>query len=193
VRDQALALSGLMSTKMYGPGVMPFQPEGIWASPYGNEKWVLSEGEDRYRRAVYTYHKRTSPYPSMLTFDGTTRDVCTARRIRTNTPLQALVTLNDPVYIDAARALAKRMRYAGTDVDRQIARGYYLALKCKIAPNKQAVLEKLHEKALKKYRSNPKLADELFGTEKVPDPPGSAAMVVVANALLNLDEVITKN
>ena len=193
VRDQALALSGLMSTKMYGPGVMPFQPEGIWASPYGNEKWVLSEGEDRYRRAVYTYHKRTSPYPSMLTFDGTTRDVCTARRIRTNTPLQALVTLNDPVYIDAARALAKRMRYAGTAVDRQIARGYYLALKCKIAPNKQAVLEKLHEKALKKYRSNPKLADELFGTEKVPDPPGSAAMVVVANALLNLDEVITKN
>ncbi len=126
VRDQAMVLSGLLSPKMYGPGVMPYQPEGIWASPYGNEKWVQSQGEDRYRRAVYTYHKRTSAYPSMLTFDGTSRNVCTARRIRTNTPLQALVTLNDPVYVEAAQALAKRMRYAGTEVDRQIARGYYL-------------------------------------------------------------------
>jgi Protein of unknown function (DUF1553)/Protein of unknown function (DUF1549)/Planctomycete cytochrome C len=193
VRDQAMVLSGLLSTKMYGPGVMPYQPEGIWASPYGNEKWVLSQGEDRYRRSVYTYHKRTSAYPSMLTFDGTSRNVCTARRIRTNTPLQALVTLNDPVYVEAAQALAKRMRYAGAEVDRQIARGYYLALKHKIDPKKGAILAKLYQKALAKYQADLKLTQELLGDQKVKNPAEYAALTIVANAILNLDEVITKS
>lgn len=193
VRDQAMVLSGLFSSKMYGPGVMPYQPEGIWASPYGNEKWVQSQGEDRYRRAVYTYHKRTSAYPSMLTFDGASRNVCTARRIRTNTPLQALVTLNDPVYVEAAQALAKRMRYAGAEVDRQIARGYYLALKHKIDAKKGAILAKLYQKALAKYQADPKLTQELLGEQKVKDPATHAALTIVANAILNLDEVITKS
>jgi hypothetical protein len=193
VRDQTLALSGLLSTKMYGPGVMPYQPDGIWASPYGNEKWVLSTGEDRYRRAVYTYHKRTSAYPSMLTFDGSSRDVCTARRIRTNTPLQALVTLNDPVYVEAALALSKRMTYAGADVKKQIARGYYLASRRKIDTPKLEVLAALYEKALARYQANPALSKELLGDKQVPDPNARAALAIVANALLNLDEVITKS
>lgn len=193
VRDQAMAISGLLSTKMYGPGVMPYQPDGIWASPYGNERWVMSTGEDRYRRAVYTYLKRTGAYPSMLTFDATSREVCTARRIRTNTPLQALVTLNDPVYVEAAQALAKRMRYAGVEVKKQIARGYYLALKHKIDDKKAVVLAELYQKALKSYQADPKLVKEFWGEQKVENPTELAAMSIVANAILNLDEVITKS
>ena len=106
VRDQALAVSGLLSDKMYGKSVMPYQPAGIWNSVYSSEHWKESEGEDHYRRSVYTYTKRTSPYPSMMMFDGSSREVCVSRRIRTNTPLQALVTLNDSSFVVAARNLA---------------------------------------------------------------------------------------
>ncbi len=102
IRDQALMVSGLMSEKMYGPGVMPFQPEGIWNSPWNGSYWKTSEQGDQYRRSLYTYWKRSAPYPSMLSFDATSREVCTARRIRTNSPLQALTTLNDSVFIEVA-------------------------------------------------------------------------------------------
>ena len=94
IRDQALAIAGVLNYKMHGPPVMPWQPKGIWSSPYDGEKWKISNENDRYRRALYTYWKRTSGYPSMLSFDGVGREVCSSRRIRTNTPLQALVTLN---------------------------------------------------------------------------------------------------
>src|SRR5690606_21471557 len=109
IRDQALAVSGLLSDRMYGPSVMPPQPEGIWQTVYNGDNWSESQGEDKYRRAVYTYLKRTSPYPSFLTFDAGSREVSTVRRTVTNTPLQALVTLNDPVYLEAAHHLAKFM------------------------------------------------------------------------------------
>lgn len=109
VRDQALAISGLLSKKMFGPSVMPWQPTGIWLSPWNGQYWINSKGEDQYRRAVYTYWKRTAPYPSMISFDGAAREVCSSRRIRTNTPLQALVTLNDSVYLEASRNFAYRM------------------------------------------------------------------------------------
>ena len=102
IRDQALVLSGRFAPKMYGPPVMPPQPEGIWRSVYSDAKWVNATGEDRYRRAIYTYWKRTSGYPSMITFDMPSREVCTMRRIPTNTPLQALVTLNDEAYVECA-------------------------------------------------------------------------------------------
>ncbi|MFM9074286.1 MAG: DUF1549 domain-containing protein, partial [Bacteroidota bacterium] len=101
VRDQALSVSGLLSDKMYGQGVMPYQPDRVWQSVYSGETWEKSQGEDQYRRAVYTFQKRTSPYPSMMMFDGSSREVCVVQRVRTNTPLQALVTLNDPVFIEA--------------------------------------------------------------------------------------------
>ena len=109
VRDQALLASGLLSTAMGGPPVMPPQPPGVWASDYNNEKWIDATGPNRYRRAIYTFIKRTSGYPSFLTFDASDRDTSLPRRIPTNTPLQALVTLNDPVYQEAARALAQRV------------------------------------------------------------------------------------
>ena len=104
VRDVALSAAGLLSAKMGGPSVFPDQPEGVWANPYSDAKWTTSEGEDRYRRGLYTFIRRTSPYPSLLTFDAPSREFCTVRRVRTNTPLQALTTLNDPVYVEAAAA-----------------------------------------------------------------------------------------
>ncbi len=113
VRDQALAAAGLLSDKMYGAPVMPPQPEGVWQMVYNvrgdHTRWENATGENRYRRALYTFWRRTSPYPSMLTFDAGTRELCVLRRIRTNTPLQALVSLNDPAYVEAAGALATRL------------------------------------------------------------------------------------
>ena len=104
VRDQALGVAGLFSAKMYGPPVRPFQPSFGLSTAFGHGMdWATSEGEDRYRRAIYTSWQRTNPYPSMITFDSPSREVCTLRRPRTNTPLQALVTWNDPVYVEAAR------------------------------------------------------------------------------------------
>ncbi|NBV87890.1 MAG: DUF1553 domain-containing protein, partial [Verrucomicrobia bacterium] len=123
VRDQALAISGLLAPKLFGPPVYPPQPEGIWKTVYNKEKWDTSQGEDRYRRGVYTYCKRTSGYPEFITFDAPMRDTCTARRIPTNTPLQALVTLNDPAFLEAASALADRMLATGGSVRDQIANG----------------------------------------------------------------------
>jgi Protein of unknown function (DUF1549)/Protein of unknown function (DUF1553)/Planctomycete cytochrome C len=109
VRDQALVASGLLDSTMGGPPVMPPQPAGVWNSVYNNDKWIDATGPNRYRRAIYTFVKRTSGYPSFLTFDASDRDTSLPRRIPTNTPLQALVTLNDPVYYEAARALAERV------------------------------------------------------------------------------------
>ncbi len=109
VRDQALFVSGLLSTKMYGPSVKPPQPAlGINAAFGGSIDWKTSTGVDKYRRGLYTEWRRSNPYPAMSTFDAPNRDVCVVRRNRTNTPLQALVTLNDEVYIEAAQALAAR-------------------------------------------------------------------------------------
>ena len=109
VRDVALAASGLLSRKIGGPSVFPPQPDGIWDIPYSSEKWTLSEGEDRYRRGIYTFIRRSAAYPSFMTFDATSREFCTVRRVRTNTPLQALTTMNDEAFFEAARALAARV------------------------------------------------------------------------------------
>jgi hypothetical protein len=108
VRDQALLASGLLNRNMGGPPVMPPQPPGVWNSVYNSDKWIDAKGPNRYRRAIYTFVKRTSGYPSSLIFDASDRETSLPRRIPTNTPLQALVTLNDPVYEEAAEALAKR-------------------------------------------------------------------------------------
>lgn len=194
VRDQSLVVSGLMSAKMYGPSVMPYQPKGIWLSPYSGLDWVTSKGEDLHRRAVYTYWKRTAPYPAMITFDGAAREVCTVRRIRTNTPLQALVTLNDEAYLDAARHFAYRMQ-EGTngDVKQEISKGYEIALHQQISPKKLQTLEKLYDEAYAKLKVDKDKTCEMIGVMDKNNNPETAALVVVANAMLNLDELITKN
>ncbi|MBO9639110.1 MAG: DUF1553 domain-containing protein [Siphonobacter aquaeclarae] len=191
IRDQMLAVSGLLSGKLYGPGVMPFQPEGVWASPYNGDSWRLSEGEDRYRRAVYTFWKRTSPYPSMMAFDGASREVCLARRIRTNTPLQALVTLNDPVAVEAARQLSYRMAKESSP-EKQIRSGYRAVMIRDIQSAKLAVLLQLYQEALAEYRAKPAAAKELLQDCYGARPAERAALTTVASALLNLDEFIVK-
>ena len=109
IRDQALAASGLLSRKIGGPSVMPPQPDGVWQVVYSDDRWVTSQGEDRYRRGLYTFWRRTSPYPSAMALDATSRETCTIRRISTNTPIAAFALLNDPVYVEAAQALARRI------------------------------------------------------------------------------------
>jgi hypothetical protein len=194
LRDQDLCISGIMSKKMFGPGVMPWQPEGIWLSPYNGARWENSKGEDQYRRAVYTYLKRSALYPTMLTFDGASRVVCTARRIRTNTPLQALAALNDSAYLDMSRHFAYRMRKeAGTKIQDQISRGYQLMLYKTIPPAKLQVFEDLYKKAFDEFRTDTALTSEMIGMNDENNNPETAALVVVANAMLNLDEVVMKN
>lgn len=196
VRDQALAASGLLSDKMYGPSVMPPQPAGLWQAPYNSADWVTSEGEDRYRRAVYTYWRRTVPYPSMLAFDAPSREVCVSRRMPTNTPLQALVTLNDPVYVEAAHALARRMQAeAGSALDDRLAHGYRLVLLRPPAAPALAELRALYDEALAHYRTAPDDAGALLqvgALEAAGAAAETAALTVVANAILNLDEVMVK-
>ncbi len=181
VRDHALAVSGLLSIKMHGPPVYPPQPDGVWSSVYSGAAWNPSKGEDRYRRGLYTYSKRTSGYPGFLTFDAPSRDICTARRMPTNTPLQALVTLNDPGFIEMAAALAKRAAKDGGSTRDQIARAVKLIT---LEDPPAAVVEsltKLHDAALADYQQRPE------ESKKLADSPDAAAMTLVANTLLNTD------
>lgn len=195
VRDQALAISGLLNRNLHGPSIMPYQPEGIWQSVWSGEYWKQAQDGNQYRRAVYVFQKRTSPYPSMISFDGSSREVCLQRRIRTNTPLQALVTLNDPVYVETARTLAQQMlQNGGKDAATSIRWGYHAAL-CKQLPGpKLAALQKLYQSALKQYRSSPKETMALLQCKEAPPQAAElAALTVVANAIMNLDEFLTKS
>lgn len=192
IRDQALMVSGLMSEKMYGPGVMPFQPEGIWNSPWNGSYWKTSEDGNQYRRSLYTYWKRSAPYPSMLSFDATSREVCTARRIRTNTPLQALTTLNDSVFIEVAKHFASRIQSMGIkDKKAQITKGYELAMHHTITDDKRKAFEKLYDKAYAQFKDDKKKMIATTGSEK--QTAENAALIIVAEAMLNTDEFITKN
>ncbi|MEO0339658.1 MAG: DUF1553 domain-containing protein [Bacteroidota bacterium] len=194
VRDQALTVSGLLSEKMYGPGVMPFQPDAIWNNPYNSEAWVVSEGEDKYRRAVYTFWKRTAPYPAMLTFDAASRDVCSPRRIRTNTPLQALVTMNDPSFFEAAIHLAKRSKDQTTDIKDQIRYAYHRAIGQEISDDKLRTLINLYKKMQTDYAADQTgVLDMLEDLEEKYQTADMAALSIVANTIMNLDEFITRS
>lgn len=206
IRDSALVASGLLSKKMEGPPVMPPQPEGLWRSTYNGQKWVNAQGEDRYRRALYTYLKRTTPYPSMTTFDGGSGEVCQIRRIRTNTPLQALVTLNDPVYLESAAGLARRMINHDTSVQRRIERGIRLTLIRPVRSGETSALEKLYRDILTRFQNSPGETKAMLTSGYASSDPTSgiqipagiseaefATWMVVANTLLNLDEFLTRN
>ncbi len=198
VRDQALAVGGLLSAKMGGPPVMPPQPAGLWRSTYSGKTWVDAEGEDRFRRGLYTYLKRTTPYPSMMTFDGGSGEVCQIRRIRTNTPLQALVALNDPVYLEAAAGLARRMIEQAETPASRAARGLRLALIRPLRKGEAAPLVALQKEAQKAFEAAPEKAEALLRSARATAPngvskPAFAAWIVAANAVLNLDEFLTRN
>jgi hypothetical protein len=218
LRDVALSAGGLLSPAIGGPSVFPPQPEGIWDNPYSDEKWVASPGEDRYRRSLYTFIRRTSPYPSLVAFDATSRELCTVRRVRTNTPLQALTTLNDEAFFEAARALADRMMREGGDRARDRATlGFRLVTsRTPTAPEVDRLVAS-YEKQLAHFEADPAAAARAMhvadapGTEVHTIAPGQsetarrppplagraraaerAAWTMVANALLNLDEALTK-
>jgi Protein of unknown function (DUF1553)/Protein of unknown function (DUF1549)/Planctomycete cytochrome C len=168
VHDQMLAVSGLLSKKMYGPPVMPLQPKGVWQVVYNGDRWETSQGEDRYRRALYTLWRRTSPYPAMTTFDAPSGEVCTLRRVPTNTPLQALVTLNDPLALEAAEHLAERARAgAGGDIAKTIDNAYMLALARKPAEAEVARLRRLYDQARNDLRGDGVSARELTHVERI--------------------------
>ena len=197
VRDQALALSGLLSRKIGGPSVYPPQPAGLWNVAFngGQNAYPTSQGEDAHRRGLYTFWRRTMPYPSMTTFDAPSRESCTVRRIPTNTPLQAFVTMNDPVFVEASQALAQRIvKEGGADTAARIGWALQLALARPADPKQAAALQSLYDAELANYRADAESAKKLAG----PLPPGAdaaelAAWTVVANVLLNLDGVLMKS
>ncbi len=190
VRDQALAVSGLLTRELGGASVMPPQPEGVWKSTYNALKWQDSVGPDRYRRGLYTYWKRTSPYPAMTTFDAGSGEVCQIRRVRTNTPLQALVTLNDPAFVEAAGALAQRMDEVDGTVAAKIQRGFRLTLTRPPTENEVFRLVELYEALSSDFASTPEAATQLVKAARLES--GNAALISVANVLLNLDETLMK-
>ena len=187
VRDQALVASALFNPKQGGPSVMPPQPEGVWQTIYNDSSWKVETGPNRFRRAIYTYWKRTSPYPSLMTFDTPSREVCTPRRISTNTPLQALVTLNDPTYLELSQGLATRAQGVGGQSARQWIGWIYQSVTQRVPTvAAQSELEKLYEMALDEYEhSSPETWDWTDSTEV-------AALAIVANTVFNLDEALTK-
>jgi hypothetical protein len=198
VRDQSLAFGGLLKRTIGGPSVFPYQPEGIWFAPYSSERWTESKGGDQYRRALYTYWRRSAPYPAFLTFDAPSREVCCERRSRTNTPLQALATLNDPAFVRPAAALARRIldESRGTVADRA-AYGFRLVLARRPVKAELDQLVALHAENLALYRRDPAAAQAMAnGGSTANGSPADAAEVaawtVVANVLLNLDETVTK-
>ena len=198
IRDQAMQVSGLLSRKMYGPPVKPPQPRlGLSAAFGSGTDWETSNGEDRYRRGIYTTWRRSNPYPSMATFDAPNREVCTIRRDRSNTPLQALVVLNDPVYLEASQALARRMSKAGPSPADKARYGFFLCLSRQPADSELKGLLKLYAKTYERLVSDDARARELALMSKAEPPAGAdvaelAAWTVVGNVLLNLDETLMK-
>jgi hypothetical protein len=198
IRDGALAVSGLLNRSLGGPSVKPYQPAGLWEESGTGKTYVQDKGEKLYRRSLYTFWRRTAPPPAMLTFDATSREVCTARRETTTTPLQALVLLNDPQFVEAARVWAERLvREAGSDLEGRFVRAFRLGTGR--APGRQelAVLADLYREQLARFAREPDAAGHLLGVGERPADrslPADqvAAMTVVASAVMNLDEFVMK-
>jgi len=180
IRDQALYVSGLLQDTIGGMSVMPPQPDGVWQTVYNNQKWQEAKGKHKYRRGLYTYWKRSSPYPSMETFDSPSREFCKSRRIRTNTPTQALVTLNDPVYLEAANAMSTLMREHSSAPKEQINYAYQKALGKPASKSIQKNLETLYNQAKQKLDVSK------------PETELQSASAVVAHAIFNLDAFLNK-
>ena len=198
LRDQALAVSGLLSRKIGGPSVFPSQPDGLWRAAFNGERsWSTSEGEDRYRRGIYTFWRRTVPYPGMVAFDAPSRESCTFRRVPTDTPLQAFVTLNDPVFVECAQALGQRLsRIPGTPAS-QIETGFRWTTGHVPSVTQVESLVRLFEEERVRYRNRPEDALRLATDPLGPLPPGltpadAAAWTLIGNVLLNMDAVLTR-
>jgi hypothetical protein len=206
IRDQALAVSGLLNPAIGGASVSPYQPPGLWeelmsradGANWTAQTYVQSHGPDLYRRGMYTFWKRTSPPATLGTFDAPDRETCTVRRARTNTPLQALVLLNDPTYVEASRKLAERMMVeAGPEPAARIKLAFRLSTAREPSAQELAVLRSLFDKQLAAFRQNDEAAGKLLAVGESPvnaalDRGELAAWAIVASVILNLDETVTK-
>lgn len=196
VRDVALVASGTLVPTVGGPSVFPEQPDGIWDSPYNKTRWEESEGDDRYRRSLYTFLKRTAPYPLFTTFDATSREMCTVRRVRTNTPLQALATLNDEGLFELARALGSRLIAEAPSTDARITLGFRLVTARTPSAAEADRLRDYYEQAIAHYTQRPDATAAALGhvnsSSASPGDVERAAWTMVGNVLLNLDEALTK-
>jgi hypothetical protein len=202
VRDNALAVSGLLNREIGGPSVFPYQPAGIWeelarGETFTAQEYHESQGKDLYRRSMYTFWKRTVPPASLSTFDAPDREKCTSRRLITNTPLQALVLLNDPTYVEAARVLAQRsITESGRDPQARVRWLFREITARPPAPEETRILQDLAQRRLEQYRRTPAEAAKLIraGASKAAkiEPTELAAWTIVASSILNMDETITK-
>lgn len=199
VHDVALAVSGLLVNKFGGPSVRPVQPEGYLAAMnFPKREYSESRGEDQYRRALYTQWQRTFLHPSLLTFDAPTREECTVNRVNSNTPLQALVLLNDPIFVEVARVFAENILRTPGKWDGQIDWAFDRALNRAPGKEERKILAQLYKTNLARFRSHPSDADQLLSIGEAPLPAEPkkaelAAMTMVARALLNLHETIARN
>ena len=196
VRDNALAVSGLLNDQIGGPSVKPYQPPGTWDGV--DVKYVQDHGDALYRRGMYVFWRRSSHYPSFATFDAPNREVCTFLRQRTQTPLQSLVLMNDPAYVEAARGLAERvLREEPKDLDKRLVRAFRHTLGREPQSDEVSVLRKTYAQQLENFKNDSEAADALLKVGESPVPENAdaaelAAMTTVANVLLNLNETITK-
>jgi hypothetical protein len=207
IRDQALAISGLLNEEIGGASVSPYQPAGLWeelmsrsdGANWTAQTYTQSHGKDLYRRTMYTFWKRTSPPPTLSTFDAPDREVCTVRRARTNTPLQALVLLNDPTYIESSRKLAERiLAESGPTPEERITFAFRLATARPPTASELQILRQAYNRQSAKYHNNPDLAEKLLKVGESPvnpnlDKPELAAWSMISSIILNLDETITKS
>ncbi len=202
VRDHVLASSGLLNPEIGGPSVKPYQPEGLWeAATSGRgllQSYVQDQGADLYRRGMYTFIKRTMPPPAMLIFDASNRDQCEVRRLSTNTPLQALIMLNDPTVLEASRVLAQRLAAEASPVEEKIDQAFRLILARKARPHENALLGAYFEDALKEFTQQPEAAERFLQVGEYPqsdttDAVTVAALMQVVHTLYNMDEALTKN
>ena len=204
VRDNALAISGLLSQKIGGASVKPYQPAGYWRHMnFPTRKWSHDKNENLYRRGLYTWWQRMFLHPSMLAFDAPSREECTVERPRSNTPQQALVLLNDPTYVEAARAFAERTLNLSTDddaenqIEQQITWMYRQAVSRKPTPQELKIVQNVYDKHLADYKASPEAAKQLVGVgessvgEDLP-PAQLAALTSVARIILNLHETISR-
>jgi hypothetical protein len=200
IRDQALALAGLLSSRLGGPSVYPPQPDGLWEIAFrGKEDYPTSSGEDRWRRSLYTIWRRIAPNPTLAAFDAPSREVCTLRRFPTDTPLQSFVTLNDPVFFEAAQGFARRiLREAKGGTRAKIKWALETALSRPATPTQIAAMKKLRKKIARELRAHPDSAKRLAASRELPLPPRADAVelaewTAIANVLLNLDAVLVKS
>jgi hypothetical protein len=188
MRDHSLATAGLISHTLGGAPVHPPLPPGVWR-PFVKDDWKTPDvgNPERYRRAVYIYFKRSILYPLFSSFDVPPRDLSSKRRLVSNTPLQALTTLNDAAFHEASLGLARRMTEASPDdLDGRIAHGYRLLASRNITPDRTSELRELHRRLVAEYTASPDAMKDIAGT------PEEAALSVVASVLLNLDESLTR-